>query len=360
MSEVIQSIRVHTLDLPLVKEFVTSRKRYHSLCFCISEITTDQGTVGYGESREAPQITGEITESIAAVIEKKLAPALKGMNPFDIEQIHGVMEEQVYANWAAKCAVDLALYDLMGKIVDLPACRLLGGCGAQEVETSKAVGLGDSEGVLEEAVSLVKQGYSVLKIKTGVDPEGEIKMIKDIRRAVGPEIRLKLDANQGWNLREAVRVITAVEDCNIEIVEQPLPVWDMTGSARLRSLVRPPIMLDEGIKTPQDAIRIIETQAADMINIKLLKCGGLYPAQAINSIAESAGLVCQIGSLDTTVGTAAATHLAMAKKNIRYAELVGPTRLKQDIATGLTVEKGMVRVADGPGFGITVDKDMLK
>ena len=330
MSEVIQSVKVHTLDLPLVKEFVTSRKRYGSLCFCIAEVVTDQGTIGYGESREAPQITGETTESIASVIEKKLAPALKGMNPFDIEQIHGLMEQQVCANWAAKCAVDLALYDIMGKIANLPVCRLLGGRSSKEVETSKAVGLGSTEGVLDEAVSLVEQGYSTLKIKTGVDPEGEIRMIRDIRRAVGPKVRLKLDANQGWNLREAVRVVTAVEDCGIEVVEQPLPAWDLSGSAQLRGLIRPPIMLDEGVKTPQDAIRVIETQAADMINIKLLKCGGLYPAQAINSIAESAGLVCQIGSLDTTVGTAAATHLAMAKKNIRYAELVGPTRLKRD------------------------------
>jgi len=360
MSEVIQKIRVHTMELPLVKVFATSRRVYKSLIFCIAEVGSDQGQVGYGESREAPQITGEITESIKAVIEKKLAPALMGMNPFDIEQIHAAMEAEVCANHAAKCAVDLALYDLMGKIAGLPACRLMGGRGVKEVETSKAVGLSPQGSAVKEAASLVKQGFSTLKIKTGVDPLAEIKMIKDIRRAVGPAVRLKLDANQGWSLPEAVRVINAVEDCDIEVVEQPLPAWDYSGSARLRRLIRPPIMLDEGIKTPQDAVRVIETGAADMLNIKLLKCGGLYPAQAINSIAEAAGLVCQIGSLDTTIGTAAAAHLAMAKKNIRYAELVGPTRLKSDLASGLVIKKGMVRVPDGPGFGITVDTAKLK
>jgi L-alanine-DL-glutamate epimerase-like enolase superfamily enzyme len=177
---------------------------------------------------------------------------------------------------------------------------------------------------------------------------------------VGPAARIKLDANQGWTLRDAVKVIRAVEDCNIEVVEQPLAAWNLRGSAELRRLITPPIMLDEGVHSPSDVVRIIEAAAADMINIKLIKTGGLYPALSVNAVAEAAGLVCQIGSLDTTIGSAAATHLAMAKTNIRYAEIVGPTRLKQDVAEGLTITGGWVFPTDDPGYGITVDPAILR
>jgi len=119
-------------------------------------------------------------------------------------------------------------------------------------------------------------------------------------------------------------------------------------------------MLDEGIHSPSDVIRIVEAGAADMINIKLIKTGGLYPAQAVNAVAQAAGMICQIGSLDTTIGSAAATHLAMAKSNIRYAEIVGPTRLKRDVAGGLVITGGRVCATDAPGYGITVDPGVLR
>jgi L-alanine-DL-glutamate epimerase-like enolase superfamily enzyme len=214
--------------------------------------------------------------------------------------------------------------------------------------------------MVEEARSLVDQGFFMLKLKTGINPGAEIGMIRAVREAVGPKVGLKLDANQGWNLKEALRVLWAVEGCAIEVVEQPLPEWDLKGSAELRKLVAPPIMLDEGLKSPQDLIRIIEERAADMVNIKLLKCGGLYPAAAINSIAEAAGMICQIGSLDTTVGSAAAAHLATAKRNIRYAEIVGPTRIARDVASGLTIRGEKVIVGEGPGLGIFMNRDLLE
>ena len=284
----------------------------------------------------------------------------KGVNPFDIEAIHDTMNVKTHGNPAAKCGVDVALYDLMGRISRMPVYQLLGGRTRPEVVPSKAVGLASLPEMVEEARSLVGQGFSMLKLKTGIDPRAEIVMIKAVREAVGPKVGLKLDANQGWTLKEALKVLGAVEACAIEVVEQPLPEWDLKGSAELRRLVAPPIMLDEGIKSPQDVIRIIEERAADMVNIKLLKCGGLYPASAINSIAEAAGMVCQIGSLDTTVGSAAAAHLATAKRNIRYAEIVGPTRIARDVASGLTIRGDRVLVGEGPGLGISVNRVMLE
>jgi L-alanine-DL-glutamate epimerase-like enolase superfamily enzyme len=359
MSDVIHSIRAHAIDLPLLADFVTSKKRYSSLPYVITEATSYSGRRGYGEAREATQITGETTESILGIINKQFAPALKGMNPFDIEAIHAAMNEICFGNTAAKSAVDLCVYDLMGQICQQPVCRLLGGKLKSEVQTSKAIGLGKRDAVLQEAKDLVNQGFSILKLKTGIDPEEEIKMIREIRETIGPDIRLKLDANQGWILREALKVIRAVDFCGIEVVEQPLPVSDLKGSAELRKLIDPPVMLDEGIHSPSDVIQIAESGAADMINIKLIKTGGLYPALAVNAVAEAAGMICQIGSLDTTIGSAAAAHLAMAKNNIRYAEIVGPTRLKKDVAEGLTIVGGMVRIEDGPGYGIKVDPNLL-
>jgi L-alanine-DL-glutamate epimerase-like enolase superfamily enzyme len=183
--------------------------------------------------------------------------------------------------------------------------------------------------------------------------------VREVRRAVGPEIELKLDANQGWNLADAVKVINAVEDCDIRVVEQPLPEWDLAGAAALRQRVAPPIMLDEAVKSPADMVRIIQAGAADMVNIKLLKTGGIYPALAVNSIAESAGIVCQIGTLDTSIGSAAGAHLATAKENIQFIEINGPTRLKWDVASGLTIQQGRVKIGNGPGYGLEVDRSRL-
>lgn len=355
MAEVIDTISAHSVQLPLVADFVTSKKRYSVLSYVITEVVSSSGLKGYGESRESVQITGETHESILSVITSRFAPELRGMNPFDIEAVHHTMNAVCCGNTAAKSAIDLALFDLMGKISGQPVCRLLGGKLAPAVQTSKAVGLGTIDTVVSEAETLVQQGFSILKLKTGVDPNAEIRMIRSVREAVGKDIRIKLDANQGWRLRDAVKVIGSVEDCDIEVVEQPLPAWDLKGSAELRRLINPPVMLDEGVHGPSDVIRIIDAGAADMINIKLIKTGGIYPALALNSVAEAAGMICQIGSLDTTIGSAAATHLAMAKSNIQYAEIVGPSRLKQDVAKGLTINKGWVSTTDGPGYGITVD-----
>ena len=360
MSDTIKSICAYAIELPLVASFVTSRKKYSSMPYIIMEVISDSGLRGYGEAREATQITGETLDSILGLINTHFAPALKGMNPFDIEAIHETMGNICYGNTAAKSAVDLCTYDLMGQIAKQPVCRLLGGKLKPNVETSKAIGLGKFDEIIEEATDLVRQGFRILKIKTGVDPDGEIRMIREIRQAVGPDIRLKLDANQGWILRGAVKVVRAVDSCDIEIVEQPLPAWDLKASAELRRLIDPPVMLDEGVHSPSDVIQIAEAGAADMINIKLIKTGGLYPALAVNAVAEAAGIVCQIGSLDTSIGSAAAAHLAMAKNNIRYAEIVGPTRLKQDVAEGLTISEGVVSITEGPGFGIRVNPDELK
>ena len=222
--------------------------------------------------------------AILGLINTHFSPALKGMNPFDIEAIHETMNSICYGNTAAKSAVDLCAYDLMGQISKQPVCRLLGGKLKPDVETSKAIGLGKFDEIIEEAISLANQGFKILKIKTGVDPEGEIRMIREIRQAVGPDIRLKLDANQGWILREAVKVVRSAEAYNIEIVEQPLPAWDLKASAELRTHIDPPVMLDEGVHSPSDVIQIIEAGAADMINIKLIKTGGLYPAMAVNAL----------------------------------------------------------------------------
>ncbi len=360
MTDRILSLKAFSVSIPFKKDFVTSKERYSVLRYVIVEARSESGEVGYGETREATEITGETHESIVSLINARFAPALKGLDPFDIEAVHGTMESMAHGNPAAKCGVDVAIYDLMGRLAGLPVHHLLGGRARPEVITSKAVGLGPLPDMVSEARSLVEQGFSVLKLKTGIDPDTEIAMVRSVRDAVGPKVGLKLDANQGWTFKQALKVLRAVENCSIEVVEQPLPEWDLKGSAELRKLVAPPIMLDEGVKSPADVVRVVEEKAADMINIKLLKCGGLYPAASVNSIAEAAGMICQIGSLDTTVGSAAAAHLATAKKNIRYAEIVGPTRIARDVASGLAICGEKVRVSGEPGLGISVDRSLLE
>jgi len=174
MPDLIESIRAYAIELPLVADFITSRKKYTSLPYVITEVVSESGFRGYGEAREATQITGETLDSIMGLINTHFAPALKGMNPFDIEAIHDTMNTICYGNTAAKSAVDLCIYDVMGQIAKQPVCRLLGGKLKPDVITSKAIGLGKFDEIIEEAMNLVQQGFRILKIKTGVDPEGEI------------------------------------------------------------------------------------------------------------------------------------------------------------------------------------------
>lgn len=357
---VIARISAQPVRLVLSNPLATSRRAYPALDLVVVRAQSEDGAIGWGETRDCAHITGESQAGILAAIEGRLGPALTGMDPFDLAGAHGAMERVMSANRAAKSAVDMALLDLAGRLAGQPVSRLLGGGPRGPIASSKAVSVGPVETMIAEAEGFVAAGFGTLKIKTGVDATGELAAIGAIRAAVGPGVFLKLDANQGWDLPEATRFLEAAAVHDIQMVEQPLPAWDLAGHAALRRRLPIPVMLDEGVHTASDALRAIEAGAADYVNIKLIKTGGLYPARDLAALCQAAGIACQIGTLDSSIGSAAAAHLVHACPNIRFAEINGPTRAARDIATGFRVEAGQAIAPEGPGLGVVVDEAAIE
>lgn len=359
MSTVIADLQAVAVDLQLKEPLSTSRQTYRALPYVFVRVRLADGSEGFGETRETLQITGETSDGILATILTKLRPIAIGRDAADLEGLHLALASVVDRATSAKSAVDIALYDALGKSTGLPVVALMGGASRGAITSSKAISVGETGDMVGQARRFFAAGFRTFKIKTGVDDAAELAAIDAIRKEFAGEVKLKLDANQAWSLPQAAHFLDRAERFDIQMVEQPLPAWDLAGSAQLRRRTSIPVMLDEAVHGPVDARKAIEANACDYINIKLCKTGGLYPALKVAAIAESAGVACQIGTLDTTVGSAAAVHLVHARPNIRFAEINGPSRLERDVATGFRQANGECDVVPGPGLGIAVDRAFL-
>ncbi len=356
MSLKIAALEALGADVVLTEPLATSLKTYDRLPYVFVRVALSDGTVGVGEARESIQITGERGDTIIRTINAVLADAVAGMHPSDLQGIHAAMDRSIVGNTAAKSAVDMAVHDAVGKAYGISAQLVMAGGAGARLPTSKAISVGPIEQMVAQAEHSVQAGFGTLKLKTGINAVSERLAVSAIRAAVGPDVYLKLDANQGWGLQEASAFLSSVEKFDIQMVEQPLPAWDLAGHAALRARTPIPIMLDESVHSPHDATRAIDAGACDYLNIKLVKTGGLYPALKLVAVAQSAGVTCQIGSLDTTIGSAAAIHLARARPDtIRFVEINGPTRLERDFATGYHFSEGTVWVDNAPGLGVLPD-----
>lgn len=314
----------------------------------------ENGLIGIGGTAGPEKVTGESLESIKYVINEVLTPAIVGQDSTDMEKISAIMDRIITKNTAAKAAVDMALYDLSAKSAGLPLYKFLGGYKGV-LETDYTLGIDEPEIMAKEAVELKNKGFKTLKVKVGEEPAKDMERIKKIREEVGYDVKIRLDANQGWKPKEAIRIIKALEEYDIELVEQPVPFWDIDGLAKVTKSVDVPIMADEACHTPQDAIMLIKKEAADLINIKLSKCGGIFKALQIAHIAESAGMECMVGCMvETRASILPAVHLACGVKNITRADLDSAMYLKQDpVIGGAIVENAIFHLGNEPGTGVT-------
>lgn len=325
----------------------------HSIS-AIVKIETDEGLIGYGEGSPGILITGETlagTTECIRLFEKQLI----GLNPLNIEQIHEAMDRVAAHAPSAKTAIDLACYDLLGKKAQLPLYQLLGGYRSY-VDTDMTIGLATPEQMQEKAKQAIAQGFDTLKVKVGTNALDDIARIQAIRESVGSQIQIRLDANQGWQPKEAVQMIQRLADFDIELVEQPVAAYDIDGLAYVTAHVATPIMSDESCFNSKDALRLINAHAVDYVNIKLMKCGGIYEALRINSICEAAGVECMIGCMveETNIGVTAAAHLAAATKNITRADLDATFGLNEvAIPGGVPLDPiRRIQLTDKPGLGI--------
>lgn len=352
----ITDIELKHISIPLNKTFKTALRTVDSAENTVVMIHTDSGRIGFGEAPPTKAITGEDNDSIRKTISGYILPAIIGCDVMDMDAVQEKLHGCIEGNNSAKAAVDMALYDLYTQEKGTPLYKYLGGY-RNKVETDITISINEPEEMAADAVAAVKQGFSALKLKVGIDSEKDIQRVKAIREAVGPDMKIRLDANQGWEVDEAIRTIRTMEDMgfNIELVEQPVKARDFEGMKKVKDNVNTIIMADESLFTPQDARDLLEMQAADVLNIKLMKCGGIYNALKIIEIAEEYGVECMLGCMvESKISLTAAAHLAAAKKTITRVDLDAAILLKEDpVIGGFHKDIPWFSLDDNPGLGIT-------
>lgn len=351
----ITNIRIGEISVPLKTPFKTALRTVNSVEDVIVEIHTDTGNIGYGEAPPTGVITGDTKGAIIGAIQDHIKKSIIGMDIENFEDIMLKLDKSLIKNNSAKAAVDIALYDLYGQLYNAPLYKLLGG-HREEIITDVTISVNDPEEMAKDSLNAIKKGFKTLKIKVGKDASMDLERMKSIRNAVGYNINLRIDANQGWKPKEAVKALRKMEDAglDIEFVEQPVEAHDIDGLKYVTDNVSIPVLADESVFSPQDALKILQTRAADFINIKLMKTGGLHNALKICSIAEVYGVECMIGCmLEAKVSVNAAVHLAAAKSIITKIDLDGPVLCSEDPVVGGSIfEEYKITLNNEPGLGI--------
>ena len=349
--------------------------------YVIIKLHTDEGLIGFGEAPvlkdwggDHGKYFGETPQTTIHIINDILAPALAGQDPGRFEALHALMDKAVKGYPYCKAAIDAALYDVVGKKFAIPAYQLLGGLVRERVPIAHSLGLMEIDKAVDEAMQAKAEGVKTIKLKGGVEQKRDIELVRRIREAIGPELNICVDANQGYpTAKSAVRITKAMEEYNLLYMEQP--VEGIEQMAEVARRVDTPIMADESAWTPQDVIEIVQKKAADMISIYTTKPGGMFKAKNVAAVAEAAGLKCNVnGSVETGVGNAANLHLAASTGVVTYGCVVPVSTPKgkgkggiagiyyQDdiIVEPFAYSDGDIVVSPKPGLGIELDEDKLK
>jgi len=351
---------IYKYRLPLKGEFRISFSATSFAEGLIVEAIDENGKKGYGESSPSSKIVGTTTDSALGIIRKIAGEVLaQDLSPWEAYKL---ILSSVIHNGDAKAAVEGAILDLYCQGLNQPVYTCLGGYRDSFV-TDITIGIKSIDDTLIDVQKYLDEGFSQLKIKVGEGPEKDIMKIKAIREKFGYGFILRVDANQGWSFKQALKVAKELEKYEIELIEQPLRYWDLKGIKALRNQTSIPIALDESVHTATDAINVIRDDVADVINIKIMKAGGLLEGLKISLISESAGIKNMIGCmLETKLGITMAAHLVGIADNIVYIDLDSDLSLKFDPVKG-GVEHlggGKRKIPNKPGFGVEIDKSQLE
>jgi muconate cycloisomerase len=329
-------------------------------------VRTDTGIEGIGEANGSPDWSGETALGAKALIDQHLSPRLVGEDPRRIRHCMARLD-RTFANSFAKAGLEMALFDILGKSLDASLSQILGGAVRSPDLPLRfpVMPVGPAESA-DVARRMVGEGCRTIKLKVGHDPlDFDLERVRLVRDAVGPDVRITVDANGGWSVNEAIRAAWRLEEYGVAFVEQPVHRLDLDGLARVRSQIRLPVMADESVFTVQDALACIQKGAADIISVYPGKHGGILDTVTIVEMAEAAGVHCAIGSnLEWDIASAAMAHVAVALPNIaieRYAsDIMGPFfHIEHALETPLRYSAGQITVPDGPGLGVTLDLAQL-
>ncbi len=334
--------------------------------YVLLKVHTDAGLVGLGEATLAPRWSGETSPGCVAVLRDVLAPAVIGADPRDVRDIGLRVGKALRLNPFAKAAVEMACWDLAGKASGLPVYRLLGGRVRAAVPMKMVVGAFDVPRAVALAKRFLDGGTRHLKVKVGLDPTQDIERVRAVRELAGPEITIGIDANCGWSPATARRVLQELQAFDILFAEQPVGTDDPRALAEVRAATTIPIMADESVFTPQQALEIVRLGAADILAVYPGKNAGISGSLAIAEIAAAAGLCCSMGSnLELGIATAAMLHLAVACPTIDSesypGDLLGPLYHEADMITErLTLGPELALAPEGAGLGVELDEDQVE
>lgn len=348
---------------------ITKERSEPVIEYVIVRIDTDDGAFGIGESVTDIGFFGEPIEEVQSSIDAHLGPRIEGKNPFDREQIMHSLDFR--GNSCARAGIDVALHDLLGRVLGVPVSSLLGGTVRTRIPVSVEIGGGPPVGMAAFSKQCMERGIRAFKAKIGGIPDEDVERVAAMREAVGPDVSIRCDANQGYSVKEAIRFCHLAEarGLGVDLLEQPVAHWDLDGMAHVRASVDTLIEADESAYSIHDVMNIIRRNAADVINIKLGKAGGLLAAKKIAALAEAAGL-------KTVLGTAwglgpevsAKLHLASSivgvTDEVEFSELILHQNLflppaKESLAIPLDAD-GCLPVPTGPGLGVEMDFDRLE
>ncbi len=329
--------------------------------YTIVFVDTDAGITGIGEVSSVFKRRGEL---LRHDIDMALAPAVVGEDPTRIAYLVQKMDLALDGSEEAKAGIEMALWDILGKALDAPVYRLLGGKVRDRIPLSYSVPFGEPEQMASFAVERVRAGHRTIKVKVGNEPSTDIAAVRLVREAIGPDVKLRVDGNMGWSTaKQAIGVIRAMEPYDLELVEQPLPAHDLEGMAEVRRAIGVPLMADESVRNPRSAMAVIRHGAADIANVYVTEAGGLLNASRIFAMCEAAGMPCMIGSMpEFGIGTAAQIHLGVAMTNLGPdSDTCGVLYHAEDLLTRpLKIENGFAYPPEGPGLGVEIDMDVLE
>jgi L-alanine-DL-glutamate epimerase-like enolase superfamily enzyme len=344
------------LDLKLQEPYAIAYGSYETAPNVFLRVATDGGVHGNGCAAPDPQVTGENAEDVQAALAGPIADRLKGADPLRPAHILVALRREFEGLPGALAAVDMALFDLMGKVAGLPVWRLLGGF-RDCIETSITIGILAEDDTVLRARDRVAQGFRALKLKGGVDVEDDIARVLKVREAVGKAIELRFDANQGYTPAQAERFLAGVAPADLEILEQPTPGELPEQLGPLTHIATAAVMADESVVSRLDAFHLAGERLVDLLNVKVMKVGGIDEAMRVTAIGSAVGVRTMVGCMDeAALGIAAGLHFALARPSVTYADLDGHLDLIDDPTDGAVILRdGVLYPADAPGLGCRLD-----